>query len=130
MSRSTFRTRRTVLTVLAVALSGAVAPVIAAGSAEAAGGGKVCLILAPNSVDLDGRLPARPVGHIGWAFRSARLPDPKPAGISLFPEPLLQQPPAEGRLERHRQPVTAPNRAFGNDPATTRFTNETRTDHV
>ncbi|RPF46482.1 hypothetical protein EDD96_3059 [Streptomyces sp. Ag109_G2-6] len=70
MPRSRFRKHRTVLVLLAAALIGTVAPVIAAGSAEAASAGQVCLVLAPNSVDLDRGGPAAPVGHIGWAFRN------------------------------------------------------------
>ncbi|WP_052411371.1 hypothetical protein [Streptomyces sp. NRRL S-118] len=39
--------------------------------AEAAAGGRVCLVLAPNSVDVDGGGKLRPLGHIGWAFRNS-----------------------------------------------------------
>ncbi|MGW1405390.1 hypothetical protein [Streptomyces sp. NPDC002403] len=57
----------------------AAAAVLAAGAittptapAEAAAGGRVCLVLAPNSVDVDGpRGRLRPLGHIGWAFRNS-----------------------------------------------------------
>ncbi|GLF97366.1 hypothetical protein [Streptomyces yaizuensis] len=39
--------------------------------AEAAPGGRVCLFLAPNTVDIDGPGGLRPFGHIGWAFRNS-----------------------------------------------------------
>ncbi|MFD4949666.1 Tat pathway signal protein [Streptomyces sp. NPDC058239] len=71
MDRSTTRKHRTLLTLLAAVLSASAVPMIVPGTAEAAAvGGRVCLVLAPNSVDLDGRGPAAPVGHIGWAFRN------------------------------------------------------------
>ncbi|MFE5089896.1 Tat pathway signal protein [Streptomyces sp. NPDC056638] len=71
MNRSTTRKHRTLLTLLAAALSATAVPMVAPVAAEAAAaGGRVCLVLAPNSVDLDGRGPAAPVGHIGWAFRN------------------------------------------------------------
>ncbi|MFD8346024.1 Tat pathway signal protein [[Kitasatospora] papulosa] len=72
MNRSTTKKHRTFLTplLLTAVLSATAAPLIAPGTAEAATGGRVCLVLAPNSVDLDGRGPAAPVGHIGWAFRN------------------------------------------------------------
>lgn len=43
----------------------------ASAPAEAASGGRVCLVLAPNSVDVDGPGGLRPLGHIGWAFRNS-----------------------------------------------------------
>ncbi|SCF68826.1 hypothetical protein [Streptomyces sp. Ncost-T10-10d] len=71
MNRSTTRKHRTLLTLLAAVLSATAVPMVAPVAAEAAAaGGRVCLVLAPNSVDLDGRGPAAPVGHIGWAFRN------------------------------------------------------------
>ncbi|MEU4302914.1 hypothetical protein [Kitasatospora aureofaciens] len=65
MPEATSRTHRAVLSLIAVALS-ATAAIITADRAEAATGGEVCLVLAPNNVDLG----AGPVGHIGWAFRN------------------------------------------------------------
>ncbi|MEU2247422.1 Tat pathway signal protein [Streptomyces sp. NPDC019224] len=68
MFRSTTRKHRTVLTLLAAVLSATAVPMVAAGAAEAATGGRVCLFLDKEGAPFAGRT----YGHVAWAIR-----DPK-----------------------------------------------------
>ena len=71
MNRLTDRRRRAPLTLLAAMLCVMASPVATptAAATEAATRGQVCIFLAPNDVDPDGRGPRPPMGHNGWGFR-------------------------------------------------------------